>query len=377
MSEAVSESGSPRAAAAAHSVLASQEERQGLRMARFLMAAGTSLLVALALLVCSFLGLLPWRAAILGTSGIVALIAMFYVLFRTGANLRFADPSLTTEQVAAAILFLAYIMYHAGPARTAFTLFYLMALLFGVLRLTVRRMIVLALLALLAHAVILHLSYLRDPRMDTRAALTEFAVLAIVLPWFAVMGGYVNRLRVRLSDSHRDLSRAFERIGELAIHDDLTGTYNRRFLMEVLGRECARADRLGAPLSASLLDIDHFKSVNDTFGHPAGDTVLKHFTLVAAKSLRTADTFGRFGGEEFIVVMPDTPLPGAEAGAERMRAAVEALAFPGVPSEHRVTVTIGVAQRRKGEGVAALLARLDKALYDGKHAGRNRVISMV
>ncbi|MGH8691719.1 MAG: hypothetical protein ACREUS_11910, partial [Burkholderiales bacterium] len=212
------------------------EERQALRLGRFLMAAGTSLLVCLALLLFAFLGLLPWRAAIEGTAGIGTLIAVFFVLFRTGLNLRFSDPSLTTEQVGAAILFLAYITHHAGPAREAFTLFYPVAMLFGVLRLTASRLMVLAVLALGAHAVVLQLAYLRDPGMDVRAALTEFGVLMIVLPWFAVMGGYVNRLRVRLSDSHRELKRAFDQIGELAIRDELTGAYNRRFLMEALAR---------------------------------------------------------------------------------------------------------------------------------------------
>jgi diguanylate cyclase len=217
-------------------------------------------------------------------------------------------------------------------------------LLFGVLRLSAARLMALALIALLAHGTVLHLSYLRDPAMNVKAALTEFAVLMIVLPWFAAMGGYVYRLRVRLSDSHKELSKAFDRLGELAIRDDLTGAYNRRFLMETLARERARADRLNEPFSVCLLDIDHFKSINDTLGHAAGDAVLKHFTALAA--------------------------------GERVRAATEGVAFPGLPAGRRVTVTIGVATHAKGEDVTALLARADEALYPGKRAGRNRVLAL-
>jgi diguanylate cyclase len=158
------------------------------------------------------------------------------------------------------------------------------------------------------------------------------------------MGGYVYRLRVRLSDSHKELSKAFDRLGELAIRDDLTGAYNRRFLMETLARERARADRLNEPFSVCLLDIDHFKSINDTLGHAAGDAVLKHFTALAA--------------------------------CERVRAATEGAAFPGLPAGRRVTVTIGVATHAKGEDVTALLARADEALYQGKRAGRNRVVAL-
>src|SRR5688572_3012146 len=352
------------------------EEQQSLRLGRFLMAAGTSLLVSLALCLFAFLGLLPWRAALEGTAGIVTLVVGFYRLFRTGLNLRFSDPSLTTEQVGAAIVFLAYIMYHAGPARESFTLFYLVAMLFGVLRLNAARMMALALLALAAHATMLQLAYLRDPAMDVRRALTEFLVLLIVLPWFAVMGGYVNRLRLRLSDSHKELGKAFDRMGELAIRDELTAAYNRRFLLETLARERSRAERLAEPFSVCLVDLDHFKSINDTHGHGAGDAVLRHFAALAPRGLRGIDTFGRFGGEEFLLVLPGTDRQGALAVAERLRAATEATAWPDLPAGQRVTVSVGVATHAKGEDVTNLLHRADQALYQGKHAGRNRVVAL-
>src|SRR5258706_7004468 len=199
--------------------LPERDERQSLRVGRFVMAAGTSLLIAVALATCAFLGLLPWRAAIDGTIGIVALVAFFFALFRSGLNARFGDPSLTTEQVGAAILLLAYIMYHAGPARAVLTPFYLVAMLFGVLRLNATRMLGLAFLALLAHATMLHLLYLRGAGVNPGAALAEFVVLAVVLPWFAVMGGDVNPLRTRLSDSHPDLPPAGERIRHTSARD--------------------------------------------------------------------------------------------------------------------------------------------------------------
>jgi diguanylate cyclase (GGDEF)-like protein len=352
------------------------DERQSLRVGRFLMAAGTSLLVCLALLLCAFLGLLPWRAALEGTAGILVLVLGFYLLFRTGLNLRFSDPSLTTEQVAAALLFLAYINYHAGPAREALTLFYPVAMLFGVLRLNAARLMALALLALGAHGMVLQFSYVRDPAMDVRAALTEFAVLMIVLPWFAVMGGYVNRLRVRLSDSHHDLKLALERIEEIAVRDELTGAHNRRYLMEALSRERARADRLGEPFSVCALDIDHFKSINDSFGHAAGDAVLRRVAELVPTELRGIDLFGRMGGEEFLIIVPGTRREGAEACAERVRRRIAAEAFAELHEGRRVTMSIGVATYRLAEPLEALLARADEALYRGKADGRNRVVAI-
>jgi diguanylate cyclase (GGDEF)-like protein len=353
--------------------LPSRDERHSPRVARVLMAVGSSLLVGFALALCAFLGLLPWRAAIDGAIGIAALVALFYVLFRSGFNQRFSDPSLTTEQVAAAILLLAYVMYHAGPARAVLTPFYLVAMLFGVLRLSAKRMMTLALLALLSHAIMLHLLYLRGAGVDPRAALAEFLVLAVVLPWFAVMGGYVSALRARLADSHRDLQVAVERIGELAIRDELTGVYNRRYLMETLAREQSRADRAATTFAVCLIDIDHFKSINDRFGHAAGDGVLKELARLVPGELRGVDAWGRFGGEEFLLILPGADTVGAQACAERVRAKIEAAAFAGLP---RVTITAGVATYAGKEPVSALLARADKALYEGKNAGRNRVVTI-
>ena len=335
------------------------DERQSLRVGRLLMSAGTSLLVCVALVFCAFLNLLPWRVALQGTAGVITLAVVFYLLFRTGLNLRFADPSLTAEQMGAAILFLAYIMYHAGQAREAFSLIYPVVMLFGVLRLTGRRLLALALLAIVSHGTMLYLSYRNEPAMDKTGALTGFVVLMVVLPWFALMGGYVNGLR--------------RRIAELAIRDELTGAYNRRYLMEALARERSRADRLGVPLSVCLIDVDHFKSINDSLGHAAGDAVLKALPAVLCAGLRAIDVLGRFGGEEFLLILPGTGLEGARAVAERVRAGVEMADLASLG--RRVRITVGVAELRPREDPGALLARADAALYAGKAQGRNRVSS--
>jgi diguanylate cyclase (GGDEF)-like protein len=350
------------------------DESQALRMRRYLMAAGTSLLLCAVLLILSLTERLPWRVTAEGTGAIIALIVLFYVLFRTGLNLRFSDPSLTTEQLGASLLVLAYLITHAGAARSPLMLFYPVAMLFGVLRLNGRRLMALAILALAAHGIMLALLMAREPQLDRAALLGEYAVLAIVLPWFAAMGGYVNRLRTRLSDSHRELRRAFDRIERLAVRDALTGAYNRRFLMECLAGERSRAERLGTAFAICLLDVDHFKGVNDELGHAAGDAVLQGLPRLAAAVLRAIDTFGRFGGEEFLMVLPGTALDGARAAAERVRRAVEAARFPAL-GERGVTVTIGVAEHARGEDIAALLARTDRALYAGKAGGRNRVVT--
>ena len=353
-----------------------EDPRQALRIRRYLMAVGTSMLAVGALFITHRFGLLPWLAVLEGTAMIFALVVIFYLLFRFELNRGFSDPSLTTEMIVCAIIVLAYLMYYAQEARNALSLFYLVAMLFGVLRLSTQRLMTIAGIALLAHGTMLYLSELRQPGANRSDSMVQFAVLAVVLPWFAVMGGYVNSLRHRLSDSNRQLKLAFDRIEQIAIRDELTGLFNRRFLLDLLERERSRAKRLGTTFSVCLFDLDHFKSINDTHGHAMGDEVLKRFARLGDSGLRAVDAFGRYGGEEFLLVLPDTGREGARASAERIRAAFEKADVPQMPADRRLTVTVGIATARPNEEVEALLGRADAALYAGKAAGRNRVIAV-
>ncbi len=158
--------------------------------------------------------------------------------------------------------------------------------------------------------------------------------------------------------------------------DALTGLYNRRYLMEGLTREMARAQRYAVPLSILLLDLDHFKRINDTYGHLMGDTVLETIGTLLRDTLRAIDIPGRYGGEEFCVVLPETPMEDACLLAERIRQRVAAAVFQapgGLPVA--ITCSIGVAQLREGpRDIAAMLEDADRALYQAKASGRNRVM---
>ena len=153
------------------------DARQALRIRRYLIGSVTSLLVPVCLFLAHWLDVMPMRAALAGTAMIFAMIVLFYLLFRSGVNLRSGDPSLTAEMIGSAILTLAWIMYQAPQAREALSLFYPVGLLFGVLRLTTPRLLGLAALALAAHATVVLFTFLRDPQMDLKAAFIQFAVL--------------------------------------------------------------------------------------------------------------------------------------------------------------------------------------------------------
>lgn len=178
--------------------------------------------------------------------------------------------------------------------------------------------------------------------------------------------------------AHNDLEHANEmlrqnenRIRELMLTDPLTGLGNRRHLDERLQAEFSRAQRYNNSLCVVMTDIDHFKGINDTYGHNIGDHVLKMFATHLQEAVRASDFVARFGGEEFILVLPETTLQGALLLAERIRATLERKDFSGI--ERRITASFGVTVTKKGDTLEEILLRADRALYVSKETGRNRV----
>jgi diguanylate cyclase (GGDEF)-like protein len=164
--------------------------------------------------------------------------------------------------------------------------------------------------------------------------------------------------------------RIEQKLRELSEIDPLTAIYNRRKLFERLGFEVEKAKRYGRPLSLLMFDLDHFKRVNDKFGHNIGDAVLKTTANIVSGVIRNADIFARYGGEEFIIVSPETDITGAAALAEKIRSAVEQCLYP---IAGRITVSLGVAELSCNETDAVLVKRADEALYAAKRRGRNRM----
>jgi diguanylate cyclase (GGDEF)-like protein len=192
---------------------------------------------------------------------------------------------------------------------------------------------------------------------------------------FVVVVVFVLLFELTKSRGFVKLEQALKTINELAIRDELTGTHNRRYLLGLIEKEKDRSDRSGRSFSLCLLDIDFFKRINDTYGHAAGDTVLRQFCQVVQQHVRGADSFGRYGGEEFLLMLPETPAVDALVLAERVRQAVEKLRCVDAGSEIALTVSIGVAEFRAGEQITHTVGRADEALYLAKSSGRNRVIA--
>ena len=171
----------------------------------------------------------------------------------------------------------------------------------------------------------------------------------------------------------RKLGISLDEAQALLYRDDLTGLYNRRQLQTELEQARLEANAGVAPFSMCLIDIDRFKEINDGNGHLAGDTILKEFSRLARNSIRDSDVLGRYGGDEFLLILKDTDLKGAVMHAERLRVYAHFLDFQKVLAQKHISLSIGVAQYRKGEKITDLISRADSALYQAKQLGRNRV----
>ena len=203
-------------------------------------------------------------------------------------------------------------------------------------------------------------------QIGDREGRTRWVVLA------AVAGKYSGEESVLIHFYDVTAQRqAEEAMKNVAIKDELTGLYNRHFLDLVVMDEFERARRYELPLSGALLDLDHFKRVNDTWGHPVGDSVLKYTAELIHGHIRRSDYAIRIGGEEFLILMPNTDLEGAYLNAEKIRKAVEEAEFSTVG---HITASLGVAERRVDDNYQMLYEKIDRALYQAKEGGRNRVM---
>ena len=337
----------------------SHDRLQRVRFRRYLIAAGTSLMVVLLLGVCVLAGALAVRPFVVAAGIVLASTAAFYFVFRSGLNLRARDRSLTVPMMLAAICVVTYALYHLGPMRPVFLLIYPMIMFFGVLRLGSGALLLVGAFIMCAYALVVGLPARPPAQLDpkTLEALRGL-VLAAVLVWFSFMGGYVHDLRQRLRESG---------------YDRLTGIYNRGRVLDMLTHEKIRCDRGAGPLSVCLVDIDQLKDINDTQGHRSGDLALQSVAEIARGELRAIDFIGRYGGDEFLLVLIQTGLDGARECAERIRGRIALKAGIGTDMSRQVTVSCGVTQLRRDETLQDTLHRADAALYRAKTAGRNRV----
>ena len=297
-----------------------------------------------------------------------------YAVLRSGATRGWADPSVAVPQMAAAIGCLAAAYAIIPAIRGSILMVAALVVTFGAYTLTPRATRVLALFAVaLLGSVMLVMSHLHPLRFDPVVERLHFAIVAAVLPTLSLLAGQLSALRTRMKRQAAELQHALERIQRLATRDELTGLYNRRHLRDEMAREAERAQRQHAPLALCLIDVDHFKPINDRHGHALGDEVLCGLSDLLLRLTRTGDVLGRWGGEEFLLLLPATPLAQAAEVVDRLRAAAGSAMVSASLPELRVSFSAGLAAVDAVDAIENALELADRALYRAKAEGRNRV----
>jgi diguanylate cyclase (GGDEF)-like protein len=299
----------------------------------------------------------------------------FYVAMRAGLNLRLKDPSLTAAQQLYAGIAVIWTYSICAPDRGACLCILNLILLFGVLRFRARETIQLSVTLLSLLGCVMLMRHAQDPVDYPRSAeLYYFVYGVITMGGTCVLTSWTAQLQQAYLRQRTELRQALEQIRLLAERDDLTGLINRRAMLPIMRCEMDARRPGDGGLCIALIDIDRFKNVNDKFGHQIGDETLRSFANIAKTTLRAGDVFARWGGEEFLLMLPDCSVAQGRDCLERIRAALAAADFSFVCPGYQLTISAGVTSLREDDRLEAALERADQAMYQAKRTGRDRVL---
>jgi diguanylate cyclase (GGDEF)-like protein len=341
------------------------------------MIAASYLADALVLLIYAHAGTIPATVGPAYAASGLLTVAVYLVLSETGFTERFKDHYFAAPQLLISVALMLAFTYIAPEVGVMFLSTLFVVFNFGSLRTSPRQS------ALVWSATALGLAGLflltdKPISMPHGTALERFATLTVFVLTIGrcmFLGIFASSMRQSLYQSGLKLKEAYKHIEELAELDELTGSFNRRCIMRMLDDEITRARHVGNPCSIALIDLDWFKRINDVYGHPTGDEVLRTFAITVFANIRNIDGFGRYGGEEFLLVLPDISNDSAARIVDRLRAIIADLDWSAFSPGMQVTISAGVATLGAGETADTFLARADSALYAAKARGRNRIAS--
>jgi diguanylate cyclase (GGDEF)-like protein len=307
--------------------------------------------------------------------GGLLIIGAFTVLSEAGFGDRHNDHYLTVFQISAHMALQFVFLVSVPTIGIAFIAVLFLIFAFGTLRMTSSQAMVTWGLATCGLALVFLVSDLPiglpvTTRLERAASMLCFVLVIGQCAFLGLFGATLRKILYRRSI---ELKAAYQRIEELAELDELTGSYNRRCIMRLLDAEIERSRQAATPCAIALIDLDWFKRINDAHGHPVGDEVLRTFAITIFANIRPADRFGRYGGEEFLLLLPGAEGDAAARMLERLRGIVADLDWSAFSPGMRVTISAGVVTLRDNDTADTFLARADSALYSAKAQGRNRI----
>ncbi|MGD8913431.1 MAG: GGDEF domain-containing protein [Candidatus Thiodiazotropha sp.] len=297
-------------------------------------------------------------------------VVLFSTLHWTGFSEQFKNCHMTIWQMTYGIGVQMIGILLAPQITPYFLAIIFVIFAYGTLRISFREALLAWLFACIAIALTIHFKNdvrLTLPSPSTMEYLLVSVSFSLILFRAIVLGYYASVLRQRIYD----ISRIFQND---ALHDELTGIHNRRALIDILADQFSLYMRKGIPCCFAMIDIDHFKRINDNFGHAMGDEILKTFAKKLSDRIRESDKLVRYGGEEFLLIMAATRLDEAERMAQRLRKEITQTQWNALPDGYTITVSIGLTELMQHDHANDTLTRADNALYEAKGGGRNRVV---
>lgn len=352
-----------------------------LRIARrrtaYIAQASSYLIDAAILLLYAVIGVTTVATGVVYLAIRLAVVGIAAYLSEIQVNDRFKDPYLTVPLSIVSIIVQIGAIYLVPQIGFYFISIIFVVLGFAALRMSARQTGIVWSAATLGLAL---LFLMTDKPIGIPMATATERALALVcfvsaLGRCASAGLYGSSMRELLYRRSNNLAAANARIEELAQLDELTGALNRRYIMKCLNDEIAKAQRNATTCCIAIIDLDHFKRINDHFGHPVGDEVLRAFAISVFANIRTIDRFGRQGGEEFLLILPDTDIDLAIQTLDRLRSLITELNWSAIAQDLTLTISAGISAIRPNDTPEDILARADLALYRAKDTGRDRVVA--
>ena len=300
----------------------------------------------------------------------------FYVLVRSGRTRSMRDPNLMMPQQIFSLLAIAFAYTAIGPHDRGMVLVLIaLVMVFGMYTHQPRQAAFAGVVAMVLLAACMGVLAHIDPvYYPPTLELLRFELMIGTLPPLILAAYQISAWRNRLAQQRRELRDTLQQVQTLASRDALTGLYNRRHMQDRLLESAKRHERYGERFTVALVDLDHFKRINDVHGHRVGDEALMAFASAATLALRESDVVGRWGGEEFLFILSNTSPTKALVALERLRVALQDCSVSSRVPELRVAFSAGVAQHDVAAPVQRTLERADQALYQAKAAGRNRCL---
>lgn len=354
--------------------LLGHDARQRLWVTRTLIGSSPYLFSLMSLGYATYLGLVPLLMAQWLAWGLTLTPALMYALVRSGCTRQLADPAITMVQMLVASTWGAGLYATMGAAHAAQLMNLVMVLTVAVCNMRWRHAWVVCIYSMVLLSVtMLVMSHLQPAVYDPMVQFGCWVLLLFNAPAVMLMGMNLGKLRSRLAQQRAQLNDTVARLRELATRDELTGLHNRNHMNEMLAHYARRHAQCGETFTVALIDLDHFKRINDRYGHTVGDEALQTFARQAAETMRQIDVIARWGGEEFLVLCPQTSPDQAAIGLDRLRRTFTEITVSNSVPDLRASFSAGLSAPGGDEPIEATLARADTALYRAKDAGRNRI----